>query len=281
MPKFENRFVHFTWDDSLEGKKGFFADNIDDLRNSVIGNGYKNTVSESDHKCKPFYEGGSYWRFFYHDPNYEPKLAYEKGKKIQFKCFGDWTDIDTPAWSDDTKYRIKPENTYCVIAGVSLRLVVIKKSSVKEGAHIFYESDSLEDCVDWINDRRKFEDVMVAYSEGKEVEFLNVGNIWCRALTPEWKIGTKYRIKPKKYRAFKNTDELKKKWEELCPTNIHRPSLCEPLIWVKSKLNDSTGVISRFADTVVGVSYTTLDLKELFETFTFLDGTPCGIEVTE
>jgi hypothetical protein len=89
MAKFEKEFVHFMWDDSLKGKKGFFADNIDDLRNIVIGNGYKNTVSESNDECKPFYEYGSYWRFFYHDPNYELKLAYEKGKKIQFKYHND------------------------------------------------------------------------------------------------------------------------------------------------------------------------------------------------
>ena len=285
MPKFEDRFVHFRWDDSLKGKKVFYADSLEGLENEVFSekNCEMEIITDFYNKAYPFCIDGDGYKFVYYDPNYELKLAYEKGKKIQFKCFGEWTDIiNIPVWSEDTEYRIKPENNYCVVVGFSSRLVsclvAINKSSVVEGAHVFYESDSFEDCADWIADRRKFEDVMIAYSEGKEVEFLNVGDVWCQASTPVWRINAEYRIKPKGYRAFKNTDELKKKWEKLCPTNVHRPSLCEPLIWVRCKANNATSVIIRFAGTVVTVNFANYTLDELFKEFTFLDGTPCGIE---
>lgn len=35
MELFDKRFVHFMWDDSLKGKVGFFADSIDELRDSI------------------------------------------------------------------------------------------------------------------------------------------------------------------------------------------------------------------------------------------------------
>lgn len=288
--KFEDKFVHFRWDDSLKGKKVFYADSIGSLEDDVAeGKDYGLLIRASGSKDYPFLIKGdeeeetpTNWKFVYYDPNYECKIACEKGKTIQFKCQSIWMDIEgIPAWNENCEYRIKPEGTYCVIVGVSSRLIAIEKSSVKEGVHVFYESDSLEDCLDWIATRRKIEDVMIAYAEGKAVEFLNVGNIWCQASTPEWRIGTEYRIKTKGYRAFKNTDELKKKWEELCPTSVHRPSLCEPLIWVKCKWNGITVAISRFAGDTITMNVANYNMDELFEYYTFLDGTPCGMEKEE
>lgn len=118
-----------------------------------------------------------------------------------------------------------------------------------------------------------------AYEEGKQIQFEYGDDEW-RDVTgePTWNLGSNYRIKPKGYRAFKNADELKKKWEELCPTNIHRPSLYEPFIWVRCKANNSTSVIIRFAGTIVTVNFANYNLEELLRNFTFLDGTPCGIE---
>lgn len=124
-------------------------------------------------------------------------------------------------------------------------------------------------------------EVKVAYEEGKTIQISGDGETWVDwedDHDPDWDSVFQFRIKPEKYRAFKNTDELKKKWEELCPTNIHRPSLCEPFIWVRCKANNATSVISRFAGTIVSVNFANYNLDELFRNFTFLDGTPCGIE---
>ncbi len=278
--KFEDKFVHFRWDDSLKGKKCFVADSLGGLEESVEERGLEILFTEGN-KEFPFETEHDFYRFVYYDPNYDLKMAYKEGKQIQISGDGeiwvDWEDEREPDWDGVFQFRIKPEKTYCVIVGDYSHLVGIEKPFVKEGTHVFYESDSIENCVDWINDRRDIENVMIAYAEGKEVEFLNSDNCWHQASTPGWKTDTKYRIKSK-YRAFKNTDELKKKWEELCPTNIHRPSLCEPFIWVRCKANNSTSVIIRFAGTIVTVNFANYNLEELFRNFTFLDGTPCGIE---
>lgn len=110
---FDKKFVHFLWDDSLEGKEGFFADNIGDLITSVNNNGDKNIASKSKYQDTPFYEAGSDWRFFYYDPNYECKRAYNEGKQIQISGDGeiwvDWEDKREPDWDTIFLFRIKPE----------------------------------------------------------------------------------------------------------------------------------------------------------------------------
>ena len=120
MELFDKKFVHFMWDDELEGKKGFFDDSINDLIDVVnddpINNPYNNgygTVVKSNNDDEPFLkkESDISWKFFYYDPNYECKKAYAEGKQIQLfnPDTGDWIDSDEPEWLDILKYRIKPE----------------------------------------------------------------------------------------------------------------------------------------------------------------------------
>lgn len=131
MELFDKKFVHFMWDNELEGKEGFFADNISRLTVDV------NTACKKKfHKCKmtptdvhdgsfPFGfsdDGFFYYKFFYYDPNYEVKKAYTEGKQIQYKFKDDkiWYDISSSdeesikvggmRWFDDNcEYRVKPE----------------------------------------------------------------------------------------------------------------------------------------------------------------------------
>ena len=65
------------------------------------------------------------WKFVYYDPNYDCKIAYNNGKKIQFKNKASdvWLQSDfEPKWSNDCDYRIKPEEpdnkrmTHCQLA---------------------------------------------------------------------------------------------------------------------------------------------------------------------
>lgn len=117
MPKFEKQYVHFMWDDELEGKKGFFSDDIVTLRTDVSDNnrrwyGVAYSGAEAPYQFKCGGEGYSF-HFFYHDPHYDLKVAREQGKKIEYKRKGkaweDWTYTPAPAWLDDNEYRIMPE----------------------------------------------------------------------------------------------------------------------------------------------------------------------------
>lgn len=87
---FDKKFVHFMWEDELEGKAGFFADNIDNLKCKVnIGsvNDITNVAKKDDEEMCinfPFRMkwSGSKFRFFYYDPHYEIKKAY-----LYNRCF--------------------------------------------------------------------------------------------------------------------------------------------------------------------------------------------------
>lgn len=121
MQIFDKQFVHFMWDDVLDGKEGFAADNIGLLREAV--NDYsdysRRSVCNSELDSFPFYSGldGSRWKFFYHDPLYEYKRAYKNGKRVQFEILGCWQEVtDEWDWDDRYSYRIvegekKPEKS--------------------------------------------------------------------------------------------------------------------------------------------------------------------------
>lgn len=68
-------------------------------------------IEHSSDESQPFKTtDGIKFRFFYYDPNYEVKKAFNEGKKIQVHCAnGMWRDCDEPKWYDDCKYRVKPE----------------------------------------------------------------------------------------------------------------------------------------------------------------------------
>ena len=115
MELFDKKYVHFMWEDELEGKEGFFDDYINDLHLHV-----NNGDSLRFHKCKqsnneayPFCFGDedACCSFFYCDPNYEIKRAYNEGKQIQVKSpyNNNWVDIIKPDWDESREYRIKPE----------------------------------------------------------------------------------------------------------------------------------------------------------------------------
>ena len=112
MELFDKDYVNFLWEDELEGKSGFVSDNIDRLIEIVNSNKFsKDTVSKSDCASVPFYWGDCDWKFFYHDPNYEVKIAHIEGKKIQIYVGGEWIDVkdENPNWKCCYKFRIKPE----------------------------------------------------------------------------------------------------------------------------------------------------------------------------
>ena len=130
-----------------------------------------------------------------------------------------------------------------------------------------------------------------AWIEGKKVQHwttIYVKNKW-EDVPDEWywdgNDGTQYRIKPEKeWRPCKNVDEFKKVWDikVLGSTDIVPDyGLAEPMIWVRSKSNTrSTYLITHYCENVGVVflcGYLNVSLEQLFEGYTFLDGSPCGV----
>lgn len=135
-----------------------------------------------------------------------------------------------------------------------------------------------------------------AYAEGKQIQHVSYSNDWidCKG-EPDWENESNFRIKPeepksrqqkpeKKYRKFKDTDELIKTWEEKMNKflgineSFVDTDLCPPSIWVRTKHNKSTCLITRFDYRSVFVDDEHHDMADLFNNFEFLDGTPCGVE---
>ena len=118
---FDKKFVHFMWTDELKDKEGFFADCIDTIVNRV-NNNITETVDEKyvfgscthGDNAYPFSLENAHYRFFYCDPLYEYKWAYNHGKKVEVYGFVGisraWVEVtDDWKWKENYEYRIKPE----------------------------------------------------------------------------------------------------------------------------------------------------------------------------
>ena len=111
--------------------------------------------------------------------------------------------------------------------------------------------------------------IMEAYSEGKDIEILNINGEWELLTDPVFDDEpSHYRIKPEiKYRPFKSKEEC---WEEM-----HKHS---DFGWVIAK--DSKIMYHIY---VVGTGYVLIDgmsisFSETFAEYEFTDGTPFGIK---
>lgn len=74
---------------------------------------------------------------------------------------------------------------------------------------------------------------------------------------------------------FEETAELVLEYEKRF--NVYSRSVEEPLIWIKDKY-DRRYLISGYDEIYVLVEDIWLNVKELFENYTFLDNSPCGIQ---
>lgn len=86
----------------------------------------------------------------------------------------------------------------------------------------------------------------------------------------------------KHYRPFKDTDELIKVWDAKMgtPNWGTNGDLTMPHIWVRRKKANSKGqLITEFSDELhVSMGKEGYNMTDLFVYFTFLDGSPCGVE---
>ena len=83
--------------------------------------------------------------------------------------------------------------------------------------------------------------------------------------------------KEPKYRPYNDTNEM---IADLKEHGRNWFALSMPLIWVKNG-NDEKYLITEYFDDSVGLFSCNETLTELFEDYTYLDGSPCGKEVTE
>lgn len=126
--------------------------------------------------------------------------------------------------------------------------------------------------------KKKIE-VMQAYADGKKIECKSPGICWREWILPQepfWNWSEcDYRIKEEvKYRPYKDTEEM---INDFCNRfNVKRTSFGEPFIWVKDEDEEKRLITGINKYNVISDSYF-FDLKEIFEKYTYLDGSPCGI----
>ena len=126
---------------------------------------------------------------------------------------------------------------------------------------------------------KEFYPILQAFAEGKVIERrtrtweFNKGwqysTNWEKTEELKFQDTYEYRIKPEpKYRPFKDAEEC---WNEMLKH--------QPFGWIKDRDGDKTFIGSINSDnSIFTCSSEILFLKELFEDFTFIDGTPFGIK---
>lgn len=131
------------------------------------------------------------------------------------------------------------------------------------------------------NQAKEFYPFLQAFAEGKIIETkrkqsavkgTSVPNNWTEMKEIEFWNNTEYRIKPEpKFRPFKDAEEC---WNEM---QKH-----QPFGWVKDG-NGSAFVIEKVDSRSFVEVYDegTCTFKEVFEDFTFVDGTPFGVKTEE
>lgn len=192
------------------------------------------------------------------------------------------------------------------------KFIRTKKDDALIGKYVFF-SDSLDDmisyvehdvgssflvCFDYDNDGKfcgfkvsaspdtwKFVyydplyEIKAAYNQGKQIQKKQCGE-WENITNPSWSSDIEYRIAPA-YRSYKNFDEFLADVEERFPSTRNRPEGTMPLVWVQSQQNHHachliTGYNTDCAGTVFVAGSSIHTCSTMFETFTYMDGTPFG-----
>lgn len=127
---------------------------------------------------------------------------------------------------------------------------------------------------------RKAAEVMLAYADGKKIEYCNEGQKdWKTIGYPifDWEYND-YRIKPEsKYRPFKDAGEC---WQEMIRRQYVK---YQPFGWIKHKDTQHRYHIGELDNGGLHTLCTqyTCSFEDAFKRFTFVDDTPFGIKVEE
>ena len=80
-------------------------------------------------------------------------------------------------------------------------------------------------------------------------------------------------------RPYRDTDELIEDWKTRFKVG-QWPSRAMPLVWIMSRNTSQRMLITAFNLYSVVFNGTRVDFRDLFDNYTYLDGSPCGKEVT-
>lgn len=117
---FDKEFLVMPDDEDIIGKQCIFANTlpslIDKVESADIDMNLETGVAIENVEQFPFVASNTEYRLCYYDPNYECKVAYSQGKKIQYRTYlGEWVDVvDKPLWCVRDVYRVKPEEIWYV-----------------------------------------------------------------------------------------------------------------------------------------------------------------------
>jgi hypothetical protein len=117
-----------------------------------------------------------------------------------------------------------------------------------------------------------------AWQSGQDIECLDIDTgKWVDADSDDTDF-VRSICRPKKtaFRPFKDTNELVSYFAE--KIGVRKSDIAMPLIWLRKAGNDSRQLITSFYDYGVEVGGMLYKMQELSGTFTFLDGTPCGVK---
>jgi hypothetical protein len=128
-------------------------------------------------------------------------------------------------------------------------------------------------------------EVMQAYAEGRKIQMrpkeFKEWDDWGISEEPEWDwCLNEYRIKPEStYRPYKDTEEMIADFRK--KVGMGYPKLFLPSVWVKRKDGtDFAKLITEFGYICVWLSVIQegVSLKVLFQDYTYLDGSLCGMK---
>ena len=216
--------------------------------------------------------------------------AYAEGKKLQFKVVGheNWHDIDDEdGISEGTRYeyRIKPEEDTEITSIEELKEAIFAKkqeiSSRGGNASLFLYITISKNMVKDIEERYS---CVFSTAKGSWNTFFGIPFVVGDTTKVEIKDRFVELLKKEEhkecdsYRPFKSCDELVYYWERKKVGYSVNP-LVMIEIWVKHKVDDRRRMIVGFGDNFVevGVKAKSITLKRLFEMYSFLDGSPCGL----
>lgn len=83
-------------------------------------------------------------------------------------------------------------------------------------------------------------------------------------------------VKEKKWRPYKNTSEMIVDFKERFKVSYSDYEL--PSIWVEHKISRVKCLITDFCTTVINMSSDDILLSKLFDSYMYLDGSPCGVQ---
>ena len=124
-------------------------------------------------------------------------------------------------------------------------------------------------------------EVMNAFAEGKKIQFTSVANkdmVWMDTDNPTWDFSSyNYRIKPEGRRPYISSEEMVDDFKKRFNVKDW-PNHAMPLIWMTQKDTYSPNLVTKFDPEGVLFGVFGFKFGELFNDFTYLDGSVVGIE---